>query len=1273
MSQLRGKLLSLFNILPGEGNLVMLVLAYAILLYTANVLARTASYALFLAEYDAQTLPYAYIGVSIFAPLASTVYLKLNQRYSLSSVLIGIHAFLLLTLAAYRLGLGLTEAPWLLFSLPIYFGVNNSLTISSFWNLLGRIYNLQQGKRLFGLLSSGEHLATVATGFIAPVLVSWLGTPNLFLVSALVMALTLGLLIFIFRTNAGPMSTTSDTSHGGSTQKQAGGLLADSYVWLIFSLFALFVVGVYFVDNIFYGQAEARFPTEDELASFIGVFLGAIGVVSLLVQTFVAGRVLSRFGVRAMILATPTGLMITTILFSLVGTFTEWMLVLFWVAVAANFYRMILDAVDNTAVNIMYQPLPAQQRTQVQTTVVGIIYPVAIGFTGLALLFFFNVLHFTPLQVTYVLLLILVVWLTAGVLLGQAYPRRLQQALKQRTLSGISMPQPDRSSLAIFLQGLTSPHVGAVVYSLDMLEEIAPQSMVDCLPDLLEHARPEVRQEALRRIERLGLTDTLEAVAHRLQVETSSSVRAAALRTLAALGESKTIEQVYPYLEDPDPQIRRGALVGLLRSAGAKAAQVAEDRLSQLAASSWSAERLLAAEVIGATEAPHSEQLLGQLLNDEDLQVRRTALTAVGQTHFPQLWALAVAALASRETRRGAAAALVSVGEPVLSILGDAFAQPDQDREVLMQLARICGRIGGDAAISLLRDYMRHPDDGVRPQVLAALKQCGFRVDELEQPMIREQIEQEAAQAVVTLACLVDIGDDPATSLLAEALKNQVTQYQANIFALLSFVYDAQTLLRAWDALRPGAQSSGEQRAYALEAVDVLIARELKRTVLALVGDLSPVDILKSLNDVFPQVSLVRSERLQTLIAEPTAAHRAWIKACTLYTVGMLGLLDDEMVSVIASTFQSDADYPLIIETATWTLTKLERDLPEIGQDVVQRLKLDRYDRERPLVTIEKIVILKKVNIFSQTPDETLVDVAGVLTEVRLGAGETIFEKGDQGDSMYVVVDGRVRVHDGDRTLNILTEGEVFGEMALLDPEPRVAAVTAVEDTRLLRLEQEPFYELVEERMEVARGIIQVLSRRLRDMVHDLAELRAHPEAPQAEPKAIHRPRIKDSYAVQADLSLIEKVIILKTVDILAGTPDSILAEVATLLKDVPLGAGDTIFEKGTPGDCMYIIVSGHVRVHDEGHTLNYLGEGDVFGEMALLDPEPRLASVTATEDTRLLRLDQGPFYELMEDRIEVARGIIRVLSSHLRHRVHDVTELTARLEMAPSQVKDRK
>ena len=151
-------------------------------------------------------------------------------------------------------------------------------------------------------------------------------------------------------------------------------------------------------------------------------------------------------------------------------------------------------------------------------------------------------------------------------------------------------------------------------------------------------------------------------------------------------------------------------------------------------------------------------------------------------------------------------------------------------------------------------------------------------------------------------------------------------------------------------------------------------------------------------------------------------------------------------------------------------------------------------------------------------------------------------------------------------------------------------------------------------------------------------------------------------------LLLVEKVIILKTVSIFAGTPDRTLAEVAALLEEQVLRAGETLFEKGDPGRCMYIIVSGHLRVHDGDQILNDLGERDIVGEMAVLESAPRSASVTAVEETRLLRLDQEPLYELMADHIEVARGIIQVLSSRLRARIEDIGDLRARLQSEADQ-----
>jgi CRP-like cAMP-binding protein len=80
------------------------------------------------------------------------------------------------------------------------------------------------------------------------------------------------------------------------------------------------------------------------------------------------------------------------------------------------------------------------------------------------------------------------------------------------------------------------------------------------------------------------------------------------------------------------------------------------------------------------------------------------------------------------------------------------------------------------------------------------------------------------------------------------------------------------------------------------------------------------------------------------------------------------------------------------------------------------------------------------------------------------------------------------------------------------------------------------------------------------------------------------------------------------------------------------------------------------------------MGERQVFGEMALLDGELRTASIRTTKATRLLRLDQEPFYELMDDRIEIARGVIHVLLQRLRARTSDVNKLQEQLNALAMQ-----
>lgn len=135
------------------------------------------------------------------------------------------------------------------------------------------------------------------------------------------------------------------------------------------------------------------------------------------------------------------------------------------------------------------------------------------------------------------------------------------------------------------------------------------------------------------------------------------------------------------------------------------------------------------------------------------------------------------------------------------------------------------------------------------------------------------------------------------------------------------------------------------------------------------------------------------------------------------------------------------------------------------------------------LSTVEKVLFLKSIDLFSQIPGEDLAQVALIATEEAREQGEEIFAEGEAGDALYLVLDGKVRVHRGDRQIAELGERECFGEMAILDASPRSATVTAVKDTNLLKISREDFQEIMAEKPEIALGIIKVLSHRLRGAI----------------------------------------------------------------------------------------------------------------------------------------------------------------------------------------------
>lgn len=143
-------------------------------------------------------------------------------------------------------------------------------------------------------------------------------------------------------------------------------------------------------------------------------------------------------------------------------------------------------------------------------------------------------------------------------------------------------------------------------------------------------------------------------------------------------------------------------------------------------------------------------------------------------------------------------------------------------------------------------------------------------------------------------------------------------------------------------------------------------------------------------------------------------------------------------------------------------------------------------DVETPLLSnVNRVMLLREADVFRAiTSYELLENLASTMEEVHFPAGTTIFNQDDEGRQLYILAEGRVKIHLGDIQLGELGRGAFFGEMSLFDAKPRSASVTTLKDSLCLILTQAQMFELIEENPGIERNIIRTLCERVRVLNH---------------------------------------------------------------------------------------------------------------------------------------------------------------------------------------------
>ncbi len=132
---------------------------------------------------------------------------------------------------------------------------------------------------------------------------------------------------------------------------------------------------------------------------------------------------------------------------------------------------------------------------------------------------------------------------------------------------------------------------------------------------------------------------------------------------------------------------------------------------------------------------------------------------------------------------------------------------------------------------------------------------------------------------------------------------------------------------------------------------------------------------------------------------------------------------------------------------------------------------------------MKNIDLLKSMDVFAQVSDDDLHKIANLLKEKRVGKDTVIFRQGDVGDSLYIVLSGKIKCATTDsagreKVLGFFTEGQFFGEMALLTGEPRSATMQAMSDSKLLMLRKDDFDGFLASNVQVMLQMMKVIAQR---------------------------------------------------------------------------------------------------------------------------------------------------------------------------------------------------
>jgi len=764
---LAARLLQWVNLRPEESARTAMMFVFYTIVSVGLRWAEDSTVALFLDEYGVGPLPWMYIASAVMSMGLVFVYSWLQKIFPLRWVIVAIAPCMVMPLMLMVSLRGETHISYLTVALvfllrlwvdAIY--VINDLNTSI---LANQLFNIREIKRTYPLVSSGLLVADVISGFTLPGMLQFIKLESVILIGCGVIILGTGILFYLIHHHR---EAFPDAPQRLITPEQASKhrrlkTPIKRYTWQLFAFVGLLQIIGLLVDFQYLRELNISLNSR-ELASFLGLFGGIVGLSELITQWFLSSRITERFGVffTAALLPIAVGFILpgTIILLNLLPVLQTQSF--FWGLVGLKFVDELLRYTFVVSSGpVLYQPIPERIRSSTQTLSGGTAEAIATGVAGIIILvtLFLGNQFINPEMQRWVLVaetvIIAAACLRVVLVLRSRYVDLLVLSAERGELSAVNV------GLRAFQQGVVKAlsEKGSTADKsscIEVLAQIDLQGASQVLAPLLKKLPPDLQRQSLEVMLMANINPTYAPDVRSLLEQPPETVDpevfALALRYVWLADTNPNLSRLEEYLQPRHHSLIRATAAALILRQGTPLQKVAAAKtMRQMLTHSQERERVNGVRAL--REALHLQALrihIPKLLQDDSLRVRCAVLEMIAATRLDEYYSALIAALYYKSTRSTAMRALIKLENEALEMLVQLANNSYQPEVVRMYAWRTIAQISTLEAIETLWQHLETSWGATRYYILRSLVKINKQpeistIDTFHQTKVETLIEQE--------------------------------------------------------------------------------------------------------------------------------------------------------------------------------------------------------------------------------------------------------------------------------------------------------------------------------------------------------------------------------------------------------------------------------------------------------------------------------------------------------------------------------------------------